>query len=691
MRAQELRRRVLKQQVEILDLAHVLIRDTDDHILFWNTGAEGLYGWTKEEVLGQISHALLQTQFPEPLASIRTRLWQEGQWKGELMHRTRDGHQIAVASHWVLHNDAQGVPAMILEVNNDITELKRSERVVQELNIALANAMPGISRCDARGRYIEVNEHYAQMLGYEPGELMGADWRPVIHPEDQPLALSAHERLRGEGQAEFEARAVRKDGSAFHLQALLVAITDSRDKFVGHYCFIRDISERKREQELRESRERLRAFAIHLDSAIEAERVRMSREIHDELGQALTSLAIDLGWMHAHLRHGSTHQDIGALRGKIQSMSETVESMITNIRQLATELRPPLLDKVGLGAAIETHARRLQERTGIRCEVSLEGDIALEQDRSLSVFRVYQEAMTNVARHARASRVEIRLSCEEDALLLEVSDNGRVAVPEDADPASLGIIGMQERARILGGSLDIHGDPGVGTSVRLDVPIVRSIRARDAKSTKILIVDDHPIVRHGVKQILMEAPLSATVDEARDAASMREHVCTKDCDLVLLDLSLPDKSGLECLSELKRIRPKLPVLVLSMYSDTQFAVPALTAGASGYLTKERAPKELVSAVRKVLAGGKYMSEQLAKQLAFDVIDGAGKLPQELLSQREFRVMLLIASGRTVTEIAQEVCLSPKTISTYRSRVLRKMNLNTNADLTQYCTRHGLIQ
>ncbi|MGH8607432.1 MAG: PAS domain S-box protein [Gammaproteobacteria bacterium] len=691
MRNQELRRRVLEQQVEILDLAHVLIRDTEDHIQFWNTGAEGLYGWTKEEALGQISHALLQTQFPEPLASIKARLWQEGQWKGELMHRTRDGHQIAVASHWVLHNDAQGIPVLILEVNNDITELKRSERVVQELNIALANAMPGISRCDARGRYIEINEHYAQMLGYDPGELMGADWRPVIHPEDQQLALSAYERLRGEGQAEFEARAVRKDGSAFHLQALLVAITDSRDKFVGHYCFIRDISERKREQELRESRERLRAFAIHLDSAIEAERMRMSREIHDELGQALTSLMIDLGWTDAHLRHGSAHQDSGALRGKIQSMSETVESMITNIRQLATELRPPLLDKVGLGAAIETHARQLQERTGIRCEVSLEGDITLEQDRSLSVFRVYQEAMTNVARHARASRVEIRLSCEEDALLLEVSDNGRVAVPEAADPASLGIIGMQERARILGGSLDIHGDPGVGTTVRLDVPIVRSVRTRDAKGTKILIVDDHPVVRHGVKQILMEAPLNATVDEARDAASMREHVCTKDCDLVLLDLSLPDKSGLECLSELKRIRPKLPVLVLSMYSDTQFAVPALTAGASGYLTKERAPKELVSAVRKVLAGGKYMSEQLAKQLAFDVIDGAGKLPHELLSQREFRVMRLIASGKTVSEIAHEAHLSPKTISTYRSRVLRKMNLNTNADLTQYCTRHGLIQ
>ncbi|MGH8656989.1 MAG: PAS domain S-box protein [Gammaproteobacteria bacterium] len=677
-------------QIEILDLAHVLVRNIKDQIILWNTGAEQLYGWNKEEALGQISHALLQTQFPEPLPSIRTQLWKGGQWKGELMHRTRDGHQIAVASHWVLHKDAEGVPTAILEVNNDITELKRSQRVVQQLNIALANAMPGIARCDARGRYVEVNDHYARMLGYAHSELLGADWRPIIHPEDQQLVQGTYERLRGKGQAEFEGRAVRKDGSAFHVQTLLVAITEPRGKFDGHYCFIRDISERKYEQELRESRERLRAFAIHLDSAIEAERVRISRDIRDELGQTLTSLAIDLGWMEAQMRQLPAQQEFNALRTKIKSMSETVESMITNIRQIATDLRPPLLDKVGLGAAIETHARQFQERTGIHCKVSLVGDSALEQDRALGVFRVYQEAMTNVARHARASQVEITLFREEGSLLLEVSDNGRVAGVEAADSASMGIIGMQERARILGGSLDIHRDPGAGTTVRLDVPMMRSVSAQGLKSTKILIVDDHPIVRHGVKQILMQAPLGATVDEAGDAASMREHVLTKDCDLVLLDLSLPQKSGLECLSDLKRIRPKLPVLVLSMYSDIQFAVPALKAGASGYLTKERAPKELVNAVKKILAGGKYISEQLAKQLAFDLIDGAGKLPHELLSEREFHVMRLIGSGRAITEIAQEVCLSPKTISTYRSRVLRKMKLNTNADLTQYCTRHGLI-
>lgn len=678
-------------QTEILDLAHVLVRDIKDQIIFWNTGAEQLYGWSKEEALGQISHALLQTQFPETLASIKTQLWKDSQWKGELMHRTRDGRQIAVASHWVLHKDAKGVPAAILEVNNDITELKRSQRVVQRLNIALANAMPGVARCDARGRYVEVNDHYARMLGYGHAELLGADWRPIIHPEDQQLVLAAYEQLRGQGQADFEGRVVRKDGSVFHAQALLVASTESRDKFVGNYWFIRDISERKREQELRESRERLRAFAVHLDSAIEAERVRISRDIHDELGQALTSLAIDLGWMDAHMRQLAAQPEFGALRAKIRSMSEMVESMITNMRQIATDLRPPLLDKVGLGAAIETHARQFEERTGIHCEVSLVGDSALEQDRALGVFRVYQEAMTNVARHAGASQVEIELFWEEGSLLLAVSDNGRVATGETPNPVSMGIIGMQERARILGGSLDIHRNPGVGTTVRLDVPITRSVSARDTQGIKILIVDDHPIVRHGVRQILMEAPLEATIDEAGNHASMREHVCTKDFDLVLLDLSLPEKSGLECLGELKRIRPKLPVLVLSMYSDAQFAVPALKAGASGYLAKERAPKELVYAVKKILGGGKYISEQLAKQLAFDVIDGAGKLPHELLSQREFRVMLLIASGRAVTEIAGEVCLSPKTISTYRSRVLRKMKLNTNADLTQYCTRHGLIR
>ncbi|MGH8469241.1 MAG: glycosyltransferase family 25 protein [Gammaproteobacteria bacterium] len=152
----------LEGQAEILNLARILIRDTSDRIVFWNAGAEKLYRWTRGEALGRVSHELLQTQFAEPLASIRAKLWRDGQWQGELLHRRRDGKQIVVASHWGLHRNDQGLPRAILEVNNDITELKHSQQTIQQLNRALANVMPGISRLDSTGRYTEVNEYYGR-------------------------------------------------------------------------------------------------------------------------------------------------------------------------------------------------------------------------------------------------------------------------------------------------------------------------------------------------------------------------------------------------------------------------------------------------------------------------------------------------------------------------------------------------
>jgi len=689
----------LEGQAEILNLAHLLIRDTSDHIVFWNTGAEELYGWTSGEALGQVSHDLFQTQFPEPLASIRAQLWRDSQWKGELLHRRRDGEQIAVASHWVLHRNEQGLPRAILEVNNDITELKHSEQTIQQLNTALANAMPGISRLDARGRYTEINEHYTQMLGYASSELLGKDWRATVYPEDQPTALQAYERLRAEGKAEFEAQAIRKDGSVFFQRVLLVAIADPSGKFAGHYGFMRDITDRKHEEQLRESRERLRAFAIHLDSAIETERVRISREIQDGLGQVLTTLAIDLAWLNNRVQNTDRDGTASSVGQKIASMSELVDSVIGDIRRIASDLRPPLLDKVGLSAAIEAHARQFQERTGIRCHTTLQDEIDIAQERAVTVFRIYQEAMTNVARHAGANCVTIRVSQRDDVLTLEVQNDGRaISTVEASNPRSQGMLGMQERARILGGSLDVIGIPGTGTVVRLEAPKnhvlttqAQATGQREISNTiRILIVDDHPLIRQGVKQIFMEDGLAVAFDEAHDVASMHERIYTKDFDLVLLELSLPGTSGLDCVRELKRIRPKLPILVLSMYSDSQFALPALKAGAAGYLTKERAPKELLRAVKNILKGDKYISSELSKRLALELVEGTGKLPHEILSQREFRVMLLIASGETLSAIAKQASLSPKTVSTYRSRILRKMNLRTNADLTRYCTRHTLI-
>jgi DNA-binding NarL/FixJ family response regulator len=207
---------------------------------------------------------------------------------------------------------------------------------------------------------------------------------------------------------------------------------------------------------------------------------------------------------------------------------------------------------------------------------------------------------------------------------------------------------------------------------------------------KILIADDHAIVREGLKQILAETADMLVAGEATNGREVLEQVRKEDCDLVLLDIAMPGKDGLETLKELKLEKPKLPVLVLSIYPEEQYAVRLLKAGAAGYLTKESAPEELIAAIRKVSQKGKYISASLAEKLAFYLETDVEKPVHEMLSDREHKVMLLIASGKTVTEIADEMCLSIKTISTYRVRALNKMGLKNNAEFTYYALKHGLV-
>ncbi|HOP36298.1 MAG TPA: response regulator transcription factor, partial [Syntrophales bacterium] len=189
------------------------------------------------------------------------------------------------------------------------------------------------------------------------------------------------------------------------------------------------------------------------------------------------------------------------------------------------------------------------------------------------------------------------------------------------------------------------------------------------KKIRILIADDHPIVRAGFKQVLSDTPDMEVTDEAGNGQEVMACVRKKKLDVVLLDISMPGRSGLEVLKELKEELPKLPVLILSMYPEEQYAIRALRAGASGYLTKASAPNELISAIRKVAEGGKYISATLGERLTEFLGSDMTRPPHELLSDREYQVMLMIASGKTVSAIADELCLSVKTISTYRTHIL----------------------
>ena len=207
---------------------------------------------------------------------------------------------------------------------------------------------------------------------------------------------------------------------------------------------------------------------------------------------------------------------------------------------------------------------------------------------------------------------------------------------------------------------------------------------------RLLIADDHPIVREGLKRIVADCVDMQVVGEAADTDEALARAKSADVDVLLLDISMPGPGFLNTMRRLRTEQPGLAVLVLSVHPEEQFAVRALRAGAVGYLTKDHTPEELGEAIRRVYRGGRYVSESLAENLAFELGPDAEVLPHELLSEREYQVLCRLGSGKSVKAIASELCLSPKTVGTYRTRVLEKMKLTSNAELIRYTVQHGLV-
>ena len=207
---------------------------------------------------------------------------------------------------------------------------------------------------------------------------------------------------------------------------------------------------------------------------------------------------------------------------------------------------------------------------------------------------------------------------------------------------------------------------------------------------KVLIADDHAVVREGVKHILSEMPDVVIAGEAGRGQEVLEKVGKNEYDLILLDIAMPGRDGLEILKDLKLQKPKLPVLILSMFPEEQYALRALKSGASGYLTKDSIPDELIKAIQKIVRGGKYISSSFSEKMLFSFDSDAEKPLHETLSDREYQVMRMIASGKTLKEIADELALSVKTVSTYKSRILDKTGMKNNVELTHYAVKHRLV-
>jgi two-component system invasion response regulator UvrY len=207
---------------------------------------------------------------------------------------------------------------------------------------------------------------------------------------------------------------------------------------------------------------------------------------------------------------------------------------------------------------------------------------------------------------------------------------------------------------------------------------------------RFLIADDHSVVRKGLKQIIFEAFPSALIEEVTNAEDLLKKAILEEWDVVISDISMPGRSGLEILQQVRLDRPKLPILILSVHPEDQYAIRVLKAGASGYLNKDSAPEELVKAINQLLLGKRYITPSIAEKLADTLDRDSAKLPHEYLSDREFEVCKLLAAGKSVSEIAEKIFLSVTTVSTYRARIMTKMGLKTNADLTLYAIENKLL-
>jgi len=373
-----------------------------------------------------------------------------------------------------LKEEIRNLKSRIKELEKTEIELKKTERelIKNEKKFRdLVDLLPQtVYEMDLYGNFKFTNKYGIQSFGYTQEDInKGVNFLQLfVTSERKRVRANIQSILEGNFTSGNEYTCLRKDGTTFQSLFYSNPIMQN-DKAIGLRGVVIDITDRKKaESDLKESRDQLRSLASHLQTVREEERLIMAREIHDELGQALTALKMDLIWMQK--RFGPEQEEH---LNKVRSMSNLVDSTIQTVRRISTELRPGLIDDLGLQAAMEWYCGEFQNRTGIKCNLDLdEEEHPLEQDRVIAVFRIFQEALTNVARHAEAKKVYVRLHFNSETLSMEIKDNGKGITEEQIfSQKSLGLVGLRERVNPWGGTVIISGIKNMGTTVKVILPI----------------------------------------------------------------------------------------------------------------------------------------------------------------------------------------------------------------------------
>lgn len=373
-------------------------------------------------------------------------------------------------------------PVRILGLCMDVTEQKRMEHRLQESEEHFRSLIDGVRdyaifMLDPEGRVASWNPGAEAINGYQAEEIIGRHFSCFYPPADIAREKPQRELIAAatEGRFEEEGWRLRKDSSAFFASVVITPLRDVSGRLRGFAKVVRDITERRQTAErLLASREQLRALAARLQAVREDERGSLAREVHDQFGQVLTAVRIDLTLLEQSVREGPCSKiSREAICAEVASIKGLVDQAINSVKQIAMELRPLVLDELGLIAALEWQAGEFQKRTGIPCRFKSQvASVDVDGDRAIATFRIFQEALTNIVRHAQAKSVSASISEHEDGIVLEICDNGvGIDEREVTSSKSLGLIGMRERALVLGGEVTVNGVKGHGTTVRVRIPV----------------------------------------------------------------------------------------------------------------------------------------------------------------------------------------------------------------------------
>jgi PAS domain S-box-containing protein len=464
----------LEEKARLLDLTNdaILVRDGSDRITFWNNGATDMYGFSRDEAIGRVSHALLRTEFPEPLESIKEKILREGCWAGDLRHTCANGARKTVSTRWIVERDASGNIRSILESNRDITEANRAQEVHNRLAAIVESSDDAIVSKDLDGIVTSWNKAAERMFGYTANEAIGQHITLIIPSDRKDEENEILARIgRGERVDHFQTVRQRKDGTQFDASVTISPVRDSCGRVIGASKVARDITAKNRaENALRESEQRYQVV-IDASQVQDEERRRIAREFHDSAGQTLAVLGMSLAQL---VKRAEVIAPV--LAKDVEEIEEVVRQLHREIRTTSYLLHPPMLDEAGIRSALNCYVQGVTERSGIAIDLRIPENFGrLPADMELAIFRVVQECLTNIHRHAESKTACIRVAREKSHVYIEVRDEGKGISPErlreiQSKGCGVGIAGIRERLHRFRGEMKIESC-GSGTIVSVNIPI----------------------------------------------------------------------------------------------------------------------------------------------------------------------------------------------------------------------------